>query len=854
MELRPYQQEAVTAVAAGLRDGGLGQLHAACGSGKTLMGQQAALRILPGGGLVAVLVPSLALVSQTIASWRALHPAGSELHVLAVCSDDTVTDAPVHLPDLHSPVTTNPATIARWLRSPVSGTRLIVSTYMSADRLHEALGVMGMRLDLLILDEAHHLTGRVEIPIRRMTEQSFLPSLRRLYMTATPRMDRTAADHGGTVSMDNTSVFGPVLYSYPFSRGIAEGYLEDYRLFVIGVRESEARAMLSDPAYDYVGGVGAPSLSTLVAQAALVRAAQKYGTRRAVTFHHRVERAAEFARTLPGLSRRLAPDLPVPVTAHVHGAMEHAIREKVLADLRHPPEDGWAVVSNARCLSEGVDVPAIDAVLFAHPKSSAVDIVQAVGRALRPHPDTPGLSTVIVPIVVPEEDGEIGDLEPGDYATLWHVVRALRAHDEPLGIALDENRANVHVEAPRLPSKMTMVLPPGTAQGILSQVELMLVRQTTSPWWEGYGAALQYRSAHGHLNIPLRHRTSDGFQLGQWLVKQRQHYRKGWLPADRVAALEKLGIVWDPGDARWMAAYQLAAAWYAEHGHLDIPYSRAGGVRDPLGEWIVRQRQYRRADALSEERIRRLDAIGMIWEVRDRAWQEKLDALADYQRQHGDTLVPQRYEHEGVRLGAWVSQMRAKYTAGKLPAQRVRELEQAGMAWRVDEHPQNRRALAAAADWVRIHGTLEMPHDTRHQGVGLGSWLSRQRRLYAAGELPAYIAEPLTQLGMRWEPTPRKVPAPSRGGQAQAEASWQRGYPAAVAFFREHGHLRVPQGYRADGMRLDAWLGRQRAAYRNGRLPAERVEALSRLGIRWGVAAPRTSGSAGENVTDVPRP
>ncbi|MER6109283.1 DEAD/DEAH box helicase [Streptomyces hirsutus] len=758
MKLRPYQQEAVTAVAAGLRDGGLGQLHAACGSGKTLMGQQAALRILPGNGLVAVLVPSLALVAQTIASWQALHPAGSELRVLAVCSDDTVTDAPVHLPDLRSPVTTDPATIERWLLSPVSGLRLIVSTYMSADRLHEALDAMGVRLDLLILDEAHHLTGRVELPIRRMTERTFLPSMRRLYMTATPRTDQVSAGRGVAVSMDDAGVFGPVLYSYPFSRGIAEGYLEDYRLFVVGVREAEARAMLSDPAYDYVDGIGAPGLSTLVAQAALVQAAQKYGTRRAVTFHHRVEHAAEFARTLPHLSRRLAPDLPVPVAAYVHGAMDHAVREKVLADLRHPPEGGWAAVSNARCLGEGVDVPAIDAVLFAHPKSSAVDIVQAVGRALRPHPDTPGPSTVIVPIVVPEEDGEIGDLDPGDYATLWHVVRALRAHDEPLGLELDKHRTNVPVAAPRLPSKITVVLPPGTAQGILGQVELMLVRQTTSPWWEGYAAALQYRAAHGNLDVPLRYHAPDGFQLGQWLVKQRQHYRKGWLAADRVTALEKADIVWDPSEARWTATYQLAVDWHAEHGHLDIPHSRAGGVRDPLGQWIVRQRQYRRAGALSEERIRRLDAIGMIWERRDSAWQEKLDALAAYQRQHGDTLVPQRYEHEGIRLGAWVSQMRAKYATGKLPAQRVSDLEQAGMVWRDDEHPLRRRALVAAADWHREHGSLDVPYSTQHQGVSLGMWLARQRKAHAAGELPAHVVEALTRLGMSWQPPPRKVP------------------------------------------------------------------------------------------------
>lgn len=752
MRLRPYQEEAVAAVTAGLCNGGLGQLHAACGSGKTLMGQQAATRLLPSDATAAVLVPSLALVAQTIATWRALHPQGQQLRILAVCSDDTVADAPLHLSELSAQVTTDPGVIARWLQTPASGLRLIVSTYLSAERLHEALGTTGGRLDLLILDEAHHLTGRIELPSRRMVDRAFVPSARRLYMTATPRI-QNGERSDTSVSMDDAGLFGPVLFNYPFSRGIAEGYLEDYRLFIVGVRAAEVRALVNDPRHEYVEGPGAPGLPALVAQAALVRAAEKYGTRRALAFHHRIEQAAEFARTLPRLTRRLSPDLAVPVSAHVDGSMDHDVRDAILDDLRRPPADGWTVISNVRCLGEGVDVPAIDAVLFAHPKSSPVDIVQAVGRALRPHPDSPGPSTVIVPIVVPDEDGEVGDLNPGDYATLWHVVRALRSHDEPLGLELDRSRTNLRIDAPRLPSKITVELPPGAAQGFLDQVKLMLVKQTTSSWWDGYTAALRYREGYGHLNVPLRYRNpGDEFQLGQWLVKQRQFHRKGWLPADRITALEKAGMVWDPSEARWAASYEKAVAWHAEHGHIDVPMTLAGGVRDRLGQWIVRQRQYRRDGTLAADRIERLNALGMIWDHRDSAWQKNLDALAAYRQQHGDTLVPQRYVHEeGIRLGAFVSQMRAKYASGKLPAQRVRDLEEAGMVWHVGPGAQQRRRLlAAAADWSREHGSLDMSYSTRHQGVAVGMWISRMRGAHAAGELPEDLAEELTRLGMRW--------------------------------------------------------------------------------------------------------
>ncbi|MGY3341103.1 hypothetical protein ACVW0K_007296 [Streptomyces filamentosus] len=606
------------------------------------------------------------------------------------------------------------------------------------------------------------------------------------------------------------------------------------------MRESEARALLTDKDHEYVDRPGAPALQILAAQAALVRAAEKFGVRRAVSFHHRVEQAAEFARTLPGTALRLAPGLPAPLARAVHGEMPHSVRERVLDHLRTPPAGGWTVLANARLLGEGVDVPALDAVLFAHPKTSAVDIVQAVGRALRRHPDTPGPSTIIVPLVVPEEDGEIGDLEPGDYATLWQVVRALRAHDEPLGIALDTQRAHTSVSNPRLPQKITVELPPGTSHDVLAQIELMLVRQTTSAWWEGCAAAERFRTAHGHLDIPLRYQAPDGFRLGQWLVKARQFHRRGQLAADRVAALERLGIVWDPSDARWMALYQRAADWYARHGELDVPVSRD----KQLANWLVHQRQYRRDGKLAEHRIDLLDKIGMIWEHRAAAFQRNLDALAAFKAEHGHTRVPQSHVQDGIRLGAFVSQMRAKYSTGVLPADKVQALEEAGMIWRAKLTAHQIEQLNAASSWRWQHGNLQVPAGAVHNGVRLGEWLARQRKAYQDGRLDDEIARALNAIDPGWTRPPNRMPSePSQKAQAQqaerAEAAWQKGLAAAAAFHREHGHLRVPVPHVRDGIRLDAWLYRQRKAHKEGTLSAQRVRALDDLGIRWTTSARR---------------
>ncbi|MFI9186882.1 Helicase associated domain protein [Streptomyces goshikiensis] len=897
MELRPYQSEAVTAIVEGLADGGVGQLHAACGSGKSLMGQQSAMRLLPAGGLAAVIVPSLALVAQTIATWRALHPAGTGLDVLAVCSDDTVTDAPAHLPDIPAQVTTDPQSIADWLARPATGgIRLLVGTYHSANRLHKALHQTAATLDLLVLDEAHHLTGRPDFAIRRVTDPAFLPSVRRLYMTATPRVDAAAASRHGFLSMDDTTVFGPVLYTYPFGRGIAEGYLEDYRLYVVGVRESEARALLTDKTREYVEGPGAPSLQTLVAQAALVRAAQKFGVRRAVSFHARVAHAAEFSRSLPGLSRRLAPDLPVPLSLVIHGEMSSQLREKVLDDLRVPPAGGWTVVANARLLGEGIDVPALDGALFAHPKSSAVDIVQGVGRTLRPHPDTPGPSTIIVPLIVPEQDGEIGDLDPGDYATLWQVVRALRAHDEPLGIALDEQRSKDSVSNPGLPSKITVELPQGSSQEIIEQVELLLVRQSTSPWWEGLGAATAYRETHGHLDIPSDHVTDDGRQLGTWIRNARSHRSRGWMPADRIAALDRIGMIWDPEWHRFATALGHARTYRETHGHLDVPqaYRTPDGYR--LGTRInVLRRDYAKG-LLAPERIAALEQLGMTWNTRTQANETLIAQARAFHTAHGHLRVPTTHvTDDGYPLGNALKSRRNRYAHGDVHADVVRALDELGMIWDIRE-ARFADGLAACRRYLEQHGDLAVPvNHIDAEGYNLGDFIAYQRAL-VAGSVRDSAGRPrpldperraaLDELGMIWAaaapkrpPTDEEIAAlhafPHQRGKPFADAllalvdeagveqkklakaldmttsalslrlkraregvhpadPFAQRFEAARTFHEHHGHLRPAEtADDSDTRSVARWLSKQRRARQSGQLSDEQIAALNELGMNW---------------------
>ncbi|MGW1189259.1 Helicase associated domain protein [Streptomyces sp. NPDC002559] len=898
MELRPYQAEAVGAITAGLADGGRGQLHAACGSGKTVMSMRAADQLVAGGGLLVVLAPYLPLVAQTLDAWRS---QGRVDAVLAVCSDDTVADAPIRLEDIHAQTTTDPDVIARWLREQ-GGRRLVVSTYASADRLSAALHATGIRPGLMLLDEAHHLTGPPESPFRRAVDPVFLPARRRLFMTATPRTDAAAAMNHGHLSMDDTGVFGPVLYHYPSGRGIAEGYLSDYRLHVVGVRESEARALLTDPRHEYVEGPGAPSMQTLVAQAALIRAVQHHGVTRALTFHHKVADAAEFARTLPAAARRLAPDLPAPHAAHVHGQMSHDLRDKILDNLRTPPPGTWAAVSNARCLGEGIDVPAIDAVLFAHPKKSGVDIIQAVGRALRPHPDTPGDSVVIVPIVVPEQDGEIGDLDAGAYTTLWQIVRALRAHDEPLGISLDTTRAHLALGTePRLPAKITVDLPAGTADRVLDQVRLLMVRQVTSPWWEGYGHATAYHDHHGHLDVPSRHVTDSGHRLGQWIRNARQHRRKGWMPADRITALDRIGMIWDTGRHRFDTLLARARAYRERHGHLNVPQAHRDEDGYRLGTQINVLRTARTKDRLSPERIAALDELGMVWDTRDQANQRLIQAARTFHAAHGHLRVPRDHTtHDGYRLGNALATRRNRYAHGDVHVDVVRALDELGMIWDRRE-ARFQDGLAACRRYRDRHGDLDVPTTfTDPEGYNLGDFIAYQRALNTGSirdkngrtrTLPPERRTALDELGMTWNAAPARRPPTDEEVTALLALPKQRGKPPATALLalveagveqkalatalnmtpsalnsriakarnptparpdaftqgldqarahhQLHGHLRPEAGTDPAARSLSDWLTRQRRARRGGKLTPGQIAALDELGMQWDPADAR---------------
>ncbi|OXM50266.1 hypothetical protein CFP71_27930 [Amycolatopsis thailandensis] len=744
--LRPYQETAVANVETGLAGGGLGQIHLACGTGKTMVCLRGTETLLTGGGLAVVLAPTLALVAQLLHEWRA-H-AITPFTALAVCSDDTVTDAPVHLGDLGTQSTTDSDTVTAWLTTTSGRRRYVFGTYASAHAVATALRSLSLRADLLVCDEAHHLTGRPGAAIRRVLDHEFLPAHRRLFATATPRDDLRRDATAPLYGMDDETLFGPRLAYYPLHEAIADGWLKDYRVAIIGVTEDQARALLTDDEVDYLDPADSMSLRTLATQIALATACRRHGIRRAISFHHTVSDAQDFARSLPRTLARMParqrPPGPGEFVA-VHAGHTTLQRSMLLDHLRHPPEDGWTVVSNARVLGEGVDIPAVDAVAFAHPRKSPVSIIQAIGRALRGTAEPGTIATIVVPIIVPATADEtaVADLDPRDYAALWNILRALRAHDDRLAADLDHARENADPRDYRLPDRISVTLPPGAADHVLAQLTLLTVHQTTSPWTEGLGAARRYHAKFGDLLVPQDFVDVHGFRLGRWIHAQRHSV----LTTGQTAALDALGMVWNVFDARWERMFTLAAAFHHAHGHLRLGSTEVVDGEN-LGAWLVAQRKADRRGTLDPGRRERLTAIGMWWG----AFATGLDACDRYLATHGDLDVPAGFvDGEGYPLGRWLAAQKSRNngTGHPLDPGERAALDSRGILWSKRGRP------------LTTPETMSLRH-IRDQGTS-AELNTAIASLVAAGVTQRSIARTLnlspTAVRKRLHATPRSPPS-----------------------------------------------------------------------------------------------
>lgn len=485
---RPDQRRAIADVARGFRQHDRGQLIRACGTGKTLIGLRVAEAMKSQRTLV--LVPSLSLVSQLLSDWSkdALQP----FRFLPVCSDQTIGGEDhliAHVSELGVPPTTQPSAIAAFLRG--TGRRVVFSTYQSAPTVALAFQQHQLKpFDLVIADEAHRCAGVKEGPFATVLDARQIRARKRLFMTATPRIaseaSKSRADSLGLelVSMDDHAAFGPVFHELKFSDAIRLKLLTDYRVEIVGVDDPLYRQYAEEGAFVTVDGETITDARTLASHIAVAKAIQKYDLRRIITFHGRVARAREFADQFPQflrwMPRRDQPSGQI-WTELISGDMASNRRDAILDRLREVQPPARGIVTNARCLSEGIDVRALDGVAFIDPKESQVDIIQAVGRAIR-KAEHKRHGVIILPVYISSAEDDDTVLEDSSFKQVWRVLKALRSHDDQLARELDNLRTNLgkrgKVRA-SLPAKITINLPTRVTARFADAFYLRTVRSIT---------------------------------------------------------------------------------------------------------------------------------------------------------------------------------------------------------------------------------------------------------------------------------------------------------------------------------------------------------------------------------------
>jgi superfamily II DNA or RNA helicase len=790
VKLRDHQIEAVAAIVRGLDvpPGGIpwnglrGQVHAACGTGKTIMAAVAARRLVPRGR-VLVLVPTLDLLAQTVRAW---HEAGHKGPAVAVCS---LQDDP-ELWSLKVRSTTNPIQLALWHRQ---GPVTIYATYASLGVLAEAFeGSYGQKLDrvdLAVVDEAHRASGSMGKAWAAIHDQSVIPAARRLYLTATPRiweerLNREIAEgvrdplpREMAASMDDETVFGPVLYKLSLASAVSRGLLARYQIIVLELKDpvvTPERLMGEERRSEEVRGQRLGAL-----QAALLHTMAEHNLSTCITFHHRTIEAQAYAEGLERVAAKLHADQPETYPKRIWAnwlcgehVPEH--RQEVLGSFGTTAQR--AVLSNCRVLGEGVDIRAVDSVALLDPKGAPHDIVQAIGRALRQKPGQGKLASLIVPVFL--QPGEIPEdmFTSGSYRPLVKVLEGLRAHDEeavellaiPQEPQKDVAQPSVNIGTPpeegEAESRLLLRFSaPRDPVMVADWVSFNVIDTERQDWARAWAKLKTYVERVGNARVPYGHREG-ATPLGQWVAEQRRAYTAGQMTGQRARRLEQLGMVWSPADERFQENFEAAKAYYEQHWTLCAPRS-ASMLDRPLGMWLANLRRPGALDGRPE-------------------WGRAL-------REVDEDWNP-----------AWPAEWQRHYAA-------LRELV-------ADEEGQ-----ADVLPGLTVHG------------MDIGKWLARQRKPEVWQALHDGQRERLEQLGV----TP---PAPEPDTPAKPSTTpvgaFERGVAALAQYKAREGSLTVPRGHTEqleDGteVRLGVWIMNQKT--RRTKLAPDRLATLANLGIDW---------------------
>ena len=775
---RPHQHNAISDIMAEFSVADRATALMACGTGKTMTGLFVAGEMMPKAGTVIVQMPSLALVGQILKEWKE-NAAWPEVSYACVCSDPTVKGQDEIQPspeefqqDTGIKVFDNVDAIHEYMTTSSAGVKVIFSTYQSSRLVSEAAHQAGLMFDLGIYDEAHKTAGaggRMFSASLHDTGQGGIPIRKRLFMTATPRHAATRTAHSEErviYSMDNPVVYGNVAHKLSFGAAVAQNLIADYKVIVsvlrtnditnddLGVTRVKSDSVTSDGTHI--------SARDAAMQLAIKDAVQAHDLRKVVTFHGNTVDAQKFTgRTAGGEKTAFHELLNVGnqlegfETWHVNGSMATKRRRKFMAEFAAADR---GLISNARCLTEGVDIPAIDMVVFVDPKSSHVDIVQAAGRAMRLSPDKYS-GYILVPVFIEPHETLEEAVVRGRFGTVMDVLGAIRDQDDLLAGVIQDSSVLRGMGGDGDGTLTNLLKGPDAkieirGQGfefedLLKVVRTRIAEELTESWDVNFGRLKAFHAEKKHCRVPKDYQTPDGLRLRRWVSNQRQNWST--LGKEKQDKLLDLGFVISVFDAQWDENYEALKVFHAEKKHCRVSqrHKTPDGLR--LRRWVSNQRQ--NWSTLGKAKQDKLTELGFVLNALDAQWAENYEALKAFHAEQKHCRVPNDHQtQDGLKLGNWVGNQRRNWAA--LDKAKQDKLTELGFVLN-----------ALDAQWAENYEALKAFHaEQKHcrapkdyqtpDGLKLGIWVRTKRVAYKSGTISQERIDQLNAIGFTWS-TPK---------------------------------------------------------------------------------------------------
>jgi hypothetical protein len=541
-------------------------------------------------------------------------------------------------------------------------------------------------------------------------------------------------------------------------------------------------------------------------QIALKRAIEKTGASKVITFHSRVNLAEDFAGEDARGFKEHVKGFDV---FHVNGSQNAADRKALLEGFKEAPK---GLITNARCLTEGVDVPAVDMVAFVDPRKSKIDIAQAAGRAMRQSKATnKKLGYIVVPLFIEQKKGETEAeaFTRSGFDEVAEVLGAMLESDDDLVDTIkemQEARGRGDKFNPRqLHDKIEVIGPAINLEKLTESIDVEILDRLGVSWDRWLGMLQKFREKEGHCRVPQNF-EQDGLKLGAWVGNIRQKNIR--LTQAQVECLNALGFSWDPASEKWEIAFSALRKFRQKEGHCNVHASlKIEGVN--LGSWVTFQRYNRKE--ITTERIHRLESLGFVWEPVDQKWEDAFTALRKFKESTGHCRVAQSAKAYGVNLGKWVNKQRLKKE--NLSPDRIRRLNEIGFSWNALEEKWE-LAFSALRKFYKREGHCRITQNLEISGVKLAPWASRQRKL--KNKLSPDQIKRLDDLNFIWDPILDQ---------------WEHAFSALEEFKKNNGHCQVPDKTNIKGLKLGRWVISQRRT--KNAMDPERIRRMDSLGFNW---------------------